>query len=262
MDLGSLLDGASGRLLDSYDRDTRRLITILCLPLIDGVFATLLVGGAVATFSDIVMVALTIFTGAGALAVLYSSTNSIEEAQKMVMKAAPVLIIGALIVSVIAPVFEQIFHLHMMQTVAGLALVSIALQMLDVSKASSFPVPAIIVTGAILSLKTPQAFILSLEYVVPGLAVAMISITALYVATFLDSSTLHLDYVNRGGAAVLLLIALSQFGVSVPSNLGLGLFALALFAAYGKGSGFQMQGGVFNNYLKISTVQIDSSRNS
>lgn len=262
MDLDSLLAGAPRQLLEIYDRDTRRLILILCLPLIDGVFATLLVSGAVATFSDVVMIALTIFTGAGALAVLYSTSETVKEAKNKVLKSAPVLIIGALIVSLIAPVFEQLFHIHMMQTVAGLALLSIALQMLEVSKASNFPVPAIIVTGAVLSLRKPQAFVFSIDYIAPGLLTAIISVLTLYLAANLDSSMLDLDYVRKGGAVVLMLIAFSQFGLSIPSNLGLGVFALSIAVAYSKGEGLEWSGGLLNDQLNITLIQIDSTGDS
>ncbi|MFB6077340.1 MAG: hypothetical protein ABEK12_04385, partial [Candidatus Nanohaloarchaea archaeon] len=58
--------------LDHLDDGAQRLVLVLCLPLVDGVFATLLVTGALKTFADVVAVALTIFAGAGSLAVLYS----------------------------------------------------------------------------------------------------------------------------------------------------------------------------------------------
>ena len=232
MDLDSLTSGASRHLLDFYDRPTRRLITILCLPLIDGVFPTLLVSGAVTTFSDIIAVSLTIFTGAGALAVLYSTSENIEQAKSTVLKAAPVLVSGAVLVSLIAPVFEQIFYIEMMRTVAGLALLSIALNMLGVEKAKLFPVPAIILTGAILSVRSPQALGFTASYVVPALLTSLSAVTALYIAAYVDSSSLNLRYIRRGGALVLILIALSQFGLKVPSNLGLMVFGASLVASY------------------------------
>lgn len=232
MDLDSLTSGASRHLLELYDRPTRRLITILCLPLIDGVFATLLVSGAVTTFSDIIAVSLTIFTGAGALAVLYSTSENVEQAKNTVLKAAPVLVAGAVILSLIAPVFEQIFYIGMMRTVAGLALLSIALNMLDVEKASKFPVPAIILTGAILSVRSPQALSFTASYVAPALLTSLSAVAALYAASYIDSSSLDLHYIRRGGALVLIIIALSQFGLKIPSNLGLMVFGASLVASY------------------------------
>ncbi|WP_414837726.1 DUF5794 domain-containing protein [Candidatus Nanosalina sp. VS9-1] len=232
MDLDSLTSGASGQMLDFFDEDTRRLVTVLCLPLIDGVFATLLVSGAVSTFSDIIAVSLTIFTGAGALAVLYSTSETVEEAKRTVAKAAPVLVAGALVTSLVAPVFEQIFYIEMMRTVAGLALLSIALNMLGMEKAKLFPVPAIILTGAVLSIKSPQALALTASYIVPALLTSLSAVAALYLAAYVDSSSLNLHYIRRGGAAVLTLIALSQFGLQIPSNLGLAVFGASVIVSY------------------------------
>jgi hypothetical protein len=233
MVLDSIADGAS-RLLQAYDEDTRRLTAILCLPLVDGVFATLLVSGTLETFSSMIAVSLTIFTGAGALAVLYSSTETISEARSMVLKAAPVLLIGALAVSLVAPVFEQIFHVERMRTVAGLVLLSIGLRFLDIEKAEVLSVPAILITGAALSLKNPAALSFSLTYVAPALVTALSSSAALYVAASIDHSALDLSVVRRGAGVVLLMLAVSQLGVQVPSNLGIAVFGLSVLASHEK----------------------------
>ncbi|PSG99967.1 MAG: hypothetical protein BRC28_01840 [Nanohaloarchaea archaeon SW_4_43_9] len=107
----------------------RKLIFILCLPLVDGVFATLLVTGAVETFSDIVSVALTVFTGAGALAVLYSCSETRKEATRTVLQAAPYLVVGAILISLVAPIYEQLFFIERLRYAAGLALFAIAVKM-------------------------------------------------------------------------------------------------------------------------------------
>lgn len=257
MFLDSLTSGASRQLLELYDEDTRRLTTILCLPLIDGVFPSLLVGGAVSTVSESLIVSLTIFSGAGALAVLYSSTQEKSEARKMVLKASPVLVTGALAVSLIAPAFQQLFSVQMMQTVAGLALISIALDMLDVGKASMFPVPAIVVTGLALSFNASGTPVLTLEYVYPALLTSFLAVTSLYVMASLDSSRLDLNTIRKGGASVLLIIAVSQLGLKIPSSTGLVVFASALAVSYRP---LKFRRNVFNDQLKIALIQINSSR--
>jgi len=230
MVLVQLRDGASGHLGVSgwMDEDARRLIFILCLPLVDGVFATLLVSGAVSTFSSIVSIALTIFTGAGALAVLYSSTDSRQEAKKMVDQAAPTLIAGAVLVSLVAPVFEQLLYVERMSYAAGLALIVISLKMLEVDIAEKFSVPAIILTGLVLSAKNLSAITLSLEYVLPAVLTVTVAILGLYAASLLNPERIHLGYIQKGGAVVLGIISLSMFGLPVPSGLSLTVFALSV----------------------------------
>lgn len=230
MVLEKLTDGAS-RHLSGFDEGTRRLLFILCLPLVDGVFATLLVTGAVGTFSDILAIALTVFTGAGALAVLYSNSDSFDEAVGMVGMASPVLVAGVAIVALIAPVYAQMFYVERLKYAAGIVLVVIAAEMLDIDFAENFPVPAVLLTGMAVSLKNPGALQFTLVYLQPALLTAFASIAGLLAASTLASRDLKLDYIRRGGSLVLLLIGLSQFGLQLPAELGLVIFAASVAAS-------------------------------
>ena len=221
--------------LEQIDDGAQRLLLVLCLPLIDGVFATLLVTGAVSTFSDIITVALTIFTGAGALAVLYSESETRQEAFSMVNQVAPVLITGALAVALVAPVFDQIFYISRLKYAAGLALLTISAKLLDVEIAENFSVPAIIVTGMVLSLKSGVSLSFSLEYVLPALLTSTAAVGGLYLASFVSRENLSLKYIRGGGAIVLTVISASLFGYNVPSHLGLALFMFSVALSYNKG---------------------------
>lgn len=226
MVLEQLRDGASRHLL--ADEGTRRLIFILCLPLVDGVFATLLVTGAISTFSDVIAIALTIFTGAGALAVLYSHAETRREARRMVLRAAPVLLLGAAAVALVAPVFQQVFYVERLQYAAGLALLVIAGHLMDLEIVEKLSVPAIILTGLVLSVRNPGALTFSLGYMAPAVGTALVSIAGLYAASYLARRGMNLLYVRRGGAMVLMMIAASQFGYDMPSELGLVVFAASI----------------------------------
>lgn len=221
--------------LDFLDDGAQRLLLVLCLPLVDGVFATLLVTGAIQTFSDVVNVALTIFSGAGALAVLYSSADSGREARRMVRQVTPFLLGGALLISLIAPVFASVFYMERLKYATGLAIIAIAAHILELDHAEKFPVPAIVVTGLVVSVRSPAAAAPSLEYVVPALGTAAMAVGVLYLASLIDIERMDLDYIRRGGAMVLCLIGLSQFGLAVPSELGLAVLALSVFASLRKG---------------------------
>ncbi|WEL22880.1 DUF5794 domain-containing protein [Candidatus Nanohalovita haloferacivicina] len=221
--------------LDFLDDGAQRLLLVLCLPLVDGVFATLLVTGAIQTFSDVVNVALTIFSGAGALAVLYSSADSGREARRMVKQVTPFLLGGALVISLIAPVFASVFYMERLKYATGLAIIAIAAHILELDHAEKFPVPAIVVTGLVVSVQSPAAAAPSLEYVVPALGTAAMAVGVLYLASLIDIERMDLDYIRRGGAMVLCLIGLSQFGLAVPSELGLAVLALSVFASLRKG---------------------------
>jgi hypothetical protein len=221
--------------LEQLDDGAQRLLFVLCLPLIDGVFATLLVTGAVSTFSDVISIGLTIFTGAGALAVLYSESESRKEAISMVNQVAPVLLLGALAVALIAPVFDQIFHITRLRYAAGLALLTISAKLADIELAEKFSVPAIIVTGMVLSVRSMSGLSVSLEYVAPAILTAGTSILGLYLASYVSRERLSLRYIRGGGALVLTVISASLFGYNVPSHLGLALFMVSLALSYNLG---------------------------
>jgi len=216
MVLEKLSAGASRHM----DEVTRKLVFLLCLPLVDGVFATLLVSGAIETFSNIVSVALTVFAGAGGLAVLYSYSETKEEARNMVLKAGPLLIAGAIAVSFVAPAYEQLVHLERIRYAAGLALTAIALQMIGVEVAEKFSIPGIVLTGLVLSVKTPSNLAISLEYVYPAAATSIVAVIGLLGASYLGDKV-DIRYIRKGGSIVLGIIAASLFGLSIPSELGL-----------------------------------------
>lgn len=226
MVLEQLKYGASRHMIE--DEGTKRLLFILCLPLVDGVFATLLVTGAISTFSGILAVALTVFTGAGAVAVLYSHADSKQQAKRMVGEVAPYLLAGALAVSLVAPVFEQLFHIERLRYAAGLALLVIASKMYGLRFSDKLSVPAILLTGVVLSVKNPGALVLSLEYVLPAVATVTVAIIGLYGAAAIGTDRMNLEYVRKGGAVVLVTIAASMYGLNVPSELGLAVFAASV----------------------------------
>ncbi len=218
MTLDSLTDGAQRQLHGYMDSPTKSLVTILCLPLVDGVFVTMLVGESLQGLTDILSIALTIFAGAGALAVLYSTTDSSKEARITVLKAAPVLILGALSISLIAPVYSQMVNVQMMEQVAGLALLAIAGKMYGISRVEDVSVPVIVITGLVVSFQNPSSLALTLSYVQEALFTVLTALTVLMAATFVDRDLIRLSGFRKGASAVLVSLALPMFGIGLPQN--------------------------------------------
>ena len=226
MVLEQLKAGASRHVLE--DDGSRELAFILCLPLIDGVFATLLVTGAVSTFSQMINVAVTIFAGAGALAVLYSESESRQEAIQMINNVMPIVLTGALIVALIAPIFQNLFATELLKYAAALAVISISLQLADIDIGDRLPPTAIILTGLILSYQGISSFTLTLAYVQPALVTVALAAIGLYMATLLKKYSMNLTYVRYGGALVLGLISLSLLGLEIPQEAGPAIFAASI----------------------------------
>lgn len=226
MVLDQLNYGAS-RLVPEDD-GSRELAFLLCLPLVDGVFATLLVTGAVNTFSQMINVALTVFAGAGALAVLYSRSEDRRHAVSMINQAMPPVLLGAVTVAAIAPVFETAFDTVMLKYAAALAVTSIGLQLLKVDIADHLPPTAIILTGLILSYRGGGELALTASYLYPSLVTAGLAFGGLYLATYLKKFDMNLRYVEYGGALVLFTMAVSLIGPEIPDLVGPAVIAASV----------------------------------
>lgn len=226
MVLEQLNAGASRHVLE--DDGSRQLAFILCLPFVDGVFATLLVTGAVSTFSQMINVAVTIFAGAGALAVLYSESETRSEAVQMVNNVIPVVLTGALLVALVAPIFQSLFATGLLKYAAALAVISISLQLADIDIGDRLPPTAIILTGLVLSYQGVGGFSLTLSYVQPALVTVALASIGLYMATMLKKYSMNLTYVRYGGSMVLLLIGLSLLGLNIPQGAGPLLFGASI----------------------------------
>ena len=219
MALDLMTDGAQRHVQGFLDKDTRRLVTILCLPLVDGVFATMLVSGSLEGISQVLSVALTIFAGAGSLAVVFSMDGSRREVRRKVLKASTVLLLGSGAVALIAPFYRELVTLSIMRKVAAIALAVIAGKMMDFPPVRNIPVSVVVVTGLLLSLKQPSQLGISLSYIIPALSTALSASALLMLGTCLGTDRIDLSVMRKGGATVLLLIALSMIGVSAPSGL-------------------------------------------
>lgn len=228
MVLEKLHFGAPWQMLDD---GSKKLAFILCLPLIDGVFATLLVTGALNTFSQMLNIAVTIFTGAGALAVLYSEASDRQEAVHMINQVIPILLVGVLAVSLVAPVFEQLFRTQLLKYAAGIAILSIALQLADIDLADRIPPTAVILTGLVLSFQGSVELVFTTEYILPAILTAGLAVIGLYIATGLKRYSMDLQYIRYGGSMILVIIALSLFGIEVPQNVGPVLFMISIIAS-------------------------------
>ncbi|QGA79946.1 DUF5794 domain-containing protein [Candidatus Nanohalobium constans] len=226
MVLDQLTDGAPWHVLE-FDEKTRQLAYILMLPLVDGVFATMLVSGYLQSFTSILNVAFTVFAGAGALAVLYSEAETTREARSMVKKVAPYLILAGGVVGVLAPIFSQLFHVQRLQYATGLAILVIALQIADIDFVEGFSVPAVIITGLLLSVKSPSSIQATTEYLLPALATVGVACGGLYLLAGLEDR-INVDTVRKGGVLVLGLISASLFGFSVPSEAGLAVLTASV----------------------------------
>lgn len=179
---------------------------------------------------DMLLVGVTVLGGAGSITVLYRYTDTVREAQQVVLQTALVLVPGAVVVGVVAPVFDAVFAVDRLQLAAGLAVAVIAFEFFDV-RVGRFTAPSILVTGFLLSFQGVSGVALTAAYVLPAAAAAGAAVLGLFAATYLHRFELDTGVVRWGGGIVLLCIAVSLFGFHIPAAAAVTVFAGTLVVA-------------------------------
>ena len=224
------LDQLRGASRHVYGSGTRKLAYMLLLPMFDGVFATLLVSGAVETLSGAVNIAITVFAGAGALAVLLSETDSRAEALKMVAAVTPLFLAATLLVAALAPVYASIFNVETLRIAGAIAVLSIAAELAGLNAGDYLPPSAVLFTGLVLSFQGGNVS-LTASYILPALLTAAASLVGLFLASGLAGRSLDLSKVRKAGSMVLGLIAASMMGLQVPTQIGPVILGAALITS-------------------------------
>jgi hypothetical protein len=201
------------------------------LPLFDGVFATLLVSGYLQSLTSIVNVAFTIFAGAGALTIVLSEAGSARNAQKMVLKSAPMLLAGAIMTGLLAPAIESILYLERLQLISGLTVGIIAFQIADIKLIRRIPVPLLLVLGIIVSLQPNPQLTMTAVYIAPSILTISFALAGLLIASALKGR-INIEYMRKGGVIVLLIISASLLGLNIPSGTGLVVLTISTAAAF------------------------------
>lgn len=214
------------------DESSRQLLTVAGLPLVDGVFATLLISGSITGLSSILSFALTIFTGAGSLAVLFSQSENRKDARRMIYSITPYLFSGALTVALLAPVFNQIFAVSTLQYVAGATLMLIALKLAEVNFADRIKTHWILIPGLIISFQGFSSLAFSLKYIMPAASTVGAACLVMLGFSFMQEIKLNLKLIRKGSALVLIVFSLSMFGAGIPENAGLAIFALSFAGSF------------------------------
>ncbi|MFB6183114.1 MAG: DUF5794 domain-containing protein [Haloarculaceae archaeon] len=138
---------------------TKLLATVMCLPLIDGIFPALVLSGALADPLGILQVGLLIFGGSATVAVILAEMDGDRPDQ---VKA--VLVVGAVVLSVaileaaLAPTIRSLLNAAVFERFAGLVIVTIAAKTASARVGELLPRPAVVVVlGLVASLQPGQA---------------------------------------------------------------------------------------------------------
>jgi len=219
---------------------TKLLATVMALPLVDGIFAALVLTGALSTPVGIIETGLLIFGGSATMAVILAEMDGTRRQQ-----VGSVLLIGALVVPVaaaqaaVAPTLDSLLNLDRFRRFAGLVILAIAAKTASSKVGEILPSPGVIIVLGLVGSFDPAGVTFKLTddpfVVARGAAAAAVGV-AFALGVALASPQLRgrvdIDRFRFGSAVALGVLALPILGVlrtDAPIALAV-LTVTALFA--------------------------------
>jgi hypothetical protein len=219
-------------------RSWRLLAAVMALPLVDGVFVSVVLGGALDSLAGIIEVGLLVFAGSATIAVILAEMDeSPREQVRVVLGVGAVVVVGAAVVAALAPAIESAVEMAIFERFAALVVLAVAASTASSRVGEVLPGPGVIVVlGLVASLSPAEAsLVVQTDPWLIGRAVAAAGIGvgfALVVAATGPwlRAAVELDRFRFGSAVALGVLALSIVGV-VPANAPVALAVLVVTAA-------------------------------
>jgi disulfide bond formation protein DsbB len=214
---------------------TRLLGTVMCLPLLDGIFPALVLAGALSDPLGIVEIGLLIFSGSATVAVILAELEgSVREQTTAVLLVGVVLVVGAVVEAALAPTIAELVDLAVFERFAGLVILAVAARTASARIGEVLPRPAIIIAlGLVASLDPAGASLvvqLNPDLMLRAAAAAGVAVAfALHLALFGPwlREVVDIDRFRFGSAVALGTLPLSLFGL-VPGDAPLALAVLGV----------------------------------
>ena len=133
------------------------LATVMCLPLVDGIFPALVVAGAVDSVAGIVQVGLLIFGGSATVAVILADFDgSAREGAKTVALVSVPLVALAAIEAAFAPAIAGALNMVVFHRFAALVVLAVAASTASARIAEYVPRPAIVIVLGLIASVDPS----------------------------------------------------------------------------------------------------------
>ncbi|CCQ37428.1 uncharacterized protein Nmlp_3294 [Natronomonas moolapensis 8.8.11] len=216
---------------------TRLLATVMALPLLDGIFAALVLAGAVSSILGMVEVGLLIFGGSATLAVVLAEMEG-----KRRERVRNILAVGALVIplaavqAAIAPTIESMLAMEVFERFAALVILAVAARTASATVGEYLPGPGVVIALGLVASFRPNGFELQFVsepmFVVYGTGAAAIGVGfALAVALFGPwlRGNVDIDRFRFGSAVALGVLPLSILRIGpITGEEPLALIVLAL----------------------------------
>lgn len=214
---------------------TRLLAVVMLLPLIDGVFVAVVLGGALDSAVGILEVGLLIFGGSAMVAVILAEMDEPPHtSMKIVLGIGVVVVAGAAVQAALAPTIESAIDMAVFERFAALVILGVAASTASAKIAEYLPSPALIIALGLVATISPGeatlAFQTDPELVLRAVAAASVGVAfGLFLAATSPwlRDTVELDRFRFGSALALAVLAVSVAGF-LPSDAPLALLVLAM----------------------------------
>ena len=216
---------------------TRLLATVMALPLLDGIFAALVLAGAVSSILGMVEVGLLIFGGSATLAVVLAEMEgSRRERVRNILVVGAVVVPVAAVQAAIAPTIESMLAMEVFERFAALVILAVAARTASATVGEYLPGPGVVIALGLVASFQPNGFELQFVsepmFVVYGTGAAAIGVGfALVVALFEPwlRGNVDIDRFRFGSAVALGVLPLSILQVGpITGEEPLALAVLAL----------------------------------
>src|SRR6056297_1846595 len=144
---------------------TKLLATVMLLPLVDGIFAALVLAGGLETWTGVAQVGLLVFGGSATLAVILAEMdeNPREQVASVLVVGIPLIVVAAA-EAALAPTIETIVDVPTFERFAALVILAIAAKTASSTIGEYLPSPGVIIGLGFLASVRPQGAALVARY--------------------------------------------------------------------------------------------------
>lgn len=216
---------------------TRLLIIVMCLPLVDGVFVAVVLGGVLDSVIGIIEVGLLIFGGSAMVAVILAEMDETPRQQaRTVLTIGAFVIAGAAIQAALAPTIASFLDMAIFKRFAALVILAVAASTASATVGEYLPGPAAIIGLGLIATLSPGEATLAIqadpELIARSVAAASVGVsfgTILALTSPWLREVVELDRFRFGSAVALGVLAVSIVGL-IPSEAPVALVVLAVTA--------------------------------
>jgi hypothetical protein len=223
------------RLEQQVGEGTRLLATVMCLPLVDGIFPALVLAGGLSTALGILEVGLLVFGGSATLAVVLAEMEGSrrEQMQSILLVGVPLVVVAGA-ETALAPTIATMLAIPTFERFAALVILAIAAKTASATVGEYLPSPGVIVGLGLVASFQPGSFELAFSanptVILRGMAAAGAGVSfALGAALFGPwlRGNVDIDRFRFGSAVALGVLPLSILGL-IEANVPLALAVLAI----------------------------------